>query len=98
MCRGAAASDKNGCERTRKRDRESIAQELAGEGPDALRCEALGDPPPDPLGFSALVPIPKGEKNRAACCRPFGLGPWDGAQVGSHRCPILRPGREELYH
>ena len=27
----------------------------------------------------------------------FGLGPWVGARVGSHRCPILRPGRHGSY-
>ena len=68
-------------------------------GADSGGSKALGDPPPDPLGFNALVPIPKGEKNRAALKPPlFGLGPWVGARVGSHRCPILRPGQKELYH
>src|ERR1700757_1080816 len=43
-----------------------------------------------PGGFSAWVPIPNGRgRHRAA---PFGVGPWDGAQVGSHRSPTLRPG------
>src|SRR5258708_35628859 len=44
-------------------------------------------------GFIALVPIPKGRKERRAAFgrAPFGLGHWVGAQVGSHRCPILRP-------
>ena len=51
-------------------------------------------PAPRPPGFIALVPIPKvkegGRKSRPPT---FGLGPWDGARVGSHRCPILRPVR-----
>lgn len=38
------------------------------------------------------------ETGEAASHRPpFGLGPWIGARVGSHRCPILRPGRRLLY-
>src|SRR5262249_56891224 len=42
-------------------------------------------------GFSALVPIPNGRgRHRAA---PFGVGPWDGAQVASQQSPILRPGQ-----
>jgi hypothetical protein len=40
--------------------------------------------------FDALVPIPNGRgRHRAA---PFGVGPWDGAQVASQQSPILRPG------
>ena len=52
-----------------------------------------------PDGFIALVPIPKrkvGGSMKEAIRPCFGLGPWDGARVGSHRCPILRPGREPL--
>ena len=47
-----------------------------------------------PRRFIALVPIPmRGVKDRAASCRPIGLGPWVGARVAPLRCPILRPGR-----
>ena len=52
-----------------------------------------------PEGFIALMPIPKGEEKDAPTWWAgayFGLGPWVGARVGSHRCPILRPGRESL--
>src|SRR5437016_3911051 len=62
---GAAAHDKNGCERTRNRDRDSQAIMQHRDDRSVLSprgAKALGDPPPDPLGFSALVPIPKGEK------------------------------------
>src|SRR5215813_8244902 len=42
-------------------------------------------------GFSAWVPIPNGRgRHRAA---PFGVGPWDGAQVASQQGPTLRPGQ-----
>ena len=34
--------------------------------------------------------------HRRECGASFGLGPWFDARVGSHRCPILRPGRESL--
>ena len=41
----------------------------------------------------SLVGEPKGHRGR----RPLrSYGPWIGARVGSHRCPILRPGRPEL--
>ena len=51
-------------------------------------------PAPRPPGFIAFVPIPKAKKGGRECRPPtFGLGPWGGARVGSHRCPILRPGR-----
>ena len=44
--------------------------------------------------FIALVPIPmKCGRDRAASCRPIGLGPWDGARVAPQQSPILRPGR-----
>jgi hypothetical protein len=45
-------------------------------------------------GFSALVPIPNGRgRHRAA---PFGVGPWDGAQVASQQSPTLRPGQRDF--
>ena len=52
-----------------------------------------------PEGFIALVPIPKRKVGGGVidASRPsFGLGPWIGARVGSHRCPILRPGQRAL--
>ena len=52
-----------------------------------------------PDGFIALAPIPKrkvGGSMKDAIRPSFGLGPWDGARVGSHRCPILRSGRQPL--
>jgi len=52
-----------------------------------------------PDGFIALAPIPKKKVGGGVmdADRPiFGLGPWVGARVGSHRSPILRPGRESL--
>ena len=39
-------------------------------------------PRPKLLDKTGHLPIPR-----------FGVGPWIGAQVGSHRCLILRPGR-----
>src|SRR5262245_56674614 len=42
-------------------------------------------------GFGALVPIPNGRgRHRAA---PFGLGPWDGAQVASQDKGIVLASR-----
>ena len=52
-----------------------------------------------PEGFIALTPIPKRDEKDAPprwAGASFELGPWVGARVGSHRCPILRPGRESL--
>ena len=54
-------------------------------------------PAPKPPGFIALVPIPKGRLDGPIANRPpFGFGPRVGARVGSHRCPILRPGRSKV--
>ena len=52
-----------------------------------------------PQRFIALVPIPKGSRGGAVRGnRPsFGLGPWDGARVGPHRSPILRPRHFRVY-
>src|SRR5207247_1062771 len=50
------------------------------------------------IGFMALylVPVPKffGPSNpRGHLPTPrFGPGPWIRARVGSHRCPVFRPG------
>src|SRR5262245_29722849 len=41
--------------------------------------------------FHALLPIPNGRGRRRAA--PFGVGPWDGAQVASQQSLTLRPGR-----
>lgn len=83
MCWGAAANDKNGCERTRKRDRDSqTPMRDRGEMNETTAADkALGDPPPDPLGFSACVPIPKGEKAGRHKAAPSVLAP--GSALGS---------------
>ena len=63
MGRGAVAYEKNDCDRTRKRDHDNPTDRRLLKGDiDAARDKALGDPPPDPLGFNALMPIPKGGK------------------------------------
>src|ERR1700732_5354426 len=87
MGRGAAAYDKNGCERTRKRDHDEqtdhrpLERRPLQKDTVAARCQALGDPPPDPLGFSALMPIPKvGKKEGGIKPPPSVLAP--GSALG----------------
>ena len=59
-----------------------------------------GGSPPDPQDLS---PGAKNERVGAAekslpDTPPFVSGPWDGARVGSHRGPILRPGQQPIAH
>jgi hypothetical protein len=60
----------------------------------------MGALPPNPRDLShGANPGEARKARRGGRVRPVsGLGPWVGARVGSHRCPILRPGQTSIAH
>src|SRR5579864_647825 len=81
MCWGAVAvkADKNDCDRTRRSNREQLPKTTSLDS----EHQTVTHDSNATVGFIALVPKPKvkaGGRSRPT----FGLGPWDGARVGSH--------------